>query len=76
MITEKQKQKMLECLDAYNFCKGVHCKDCPLQRSSGSGGCLMWDLRHKVDEIETKSEKKLCFLCPVCGHELDKEIEE
>ena len=30
MITEAQKQKMLECIDMENFCDGIDCDDCPL----------------------------------------------
>jgi len=72
MITEKQKQKMLECLDCNNFCGGISCKDCPLWKSEhGMDNCLKEDLRKRVRDIEP--EKKLC---PTCGHELDKEIEE
>ena len=73
MITEKQKQKMLECLKGYNFCEDVKCENCPLQKSDLDDDCLREELKQRVMDIKTKPEKKLC---PTCGHELDKEIED
>jgi len=69
MITEKQKHKMLECLDLENFCEDIDCDDCPL-KPEGSR-CPRYILSNKVADIEAKPEKKLC---PTCGHELNKEI--
>ena len=73
MITEAQKQKMIECMSANNFCRDVRCGDCPLQRNKTTADCLRYDLLDAVIDIKTKPEKKLC---PTCGHELDKEIED
>ena len=74
MITEKQKQKMLECLRDYNFCDSIDCRNCPLRKGEEElcGRNVLQDVIRKI-EIELEPEKKLC---PTCGHELDKEIEE
>ncbi|HUX79673.1 MAG TPA: hypothetical protein VMW10_08035 [Alphaproteobacteria bacterium] len=65
MTTEKQKQKMLDCICTENFCNDVRCQDCPLWRGNGVGDCLMVDLRHKVEDIRIKK------LCPTCGKEIE-----
>ena len=70
MITEKQKEKMLECIRTYNFCKGVACDGCPLRDDEVDDHCAVDTLEREILEIRIEPEKKLC---PTCGHELDKE---
>ena len=69
MITKKQRQKMLDCVNANNFCEGINCADCPLQRNKTTADCLKYDLLDAVIEIKTKPEKKLC---PTCKRELEE----
>ena len=55
MITEAQKQKMLECLDPGNFCKGIKCDDCPLQIRNYD--CDIDEIYDKVEAIQTTPPK-------------------
>jgi len=63
MITEAQKQKMLECLNGGNFCRDTSCIDCPLKDSEYDDHCARDTLKERVLDIETKPTKKLCPHC-------------
>jgi len=69
MITEAQKQKMLECVIATNFCDYIGCKDCPLWKGEHDCNCLRSDLFNVVDKI------KITPTCPHCKQEM-KELQE
>ena len=61
MITEPQKQKMLESVNS--FCIGILCENCPLWKKDIESNCLRNDLFDKVENIETIP------ICPHCKQE-------
>jgi len=63
MITEAQKQKMLDCIDTHKFCDNIKCENCPLWKGIGTDKCLRDTLKERVLDIETKPTKKLCPHC-------------